>query len=107
MHLARSPRHHLAHPPTPQEPMPQLLKELSIDLWIERDNCTGLSTGGNNTRKLEFLMAEGSAGQIDLAPERTNSRASSWCSSIFAALSGCSATTSPSTTRIAGGTSEP
>lgn len=27
-------------------------------LWIKRDDCTGLSTGGNKTRKLEFLMAE-------------------------------------------------
>src|SRR5690606_7661598 len=26
--------------------------------WIKRDDCTGLSTGGNKTRKLEFLMAE-------------------------------------------------
>lgn len=27
-------------------------------LWIKRDDCTGLSTGGNKTRKLEFLMAD-------------------------------------------------
>jgi L-cysteate sulfo-lyase len=27
-------------------------------LWIKRDDLTGLSTGGNKTRKLEFLMAE-------------------------------------------------
>jgi len=27
-------------------------------LWVKRDDCTGLSTGGNKTRKLEFLMAE-------------------------------------------------
>ena len=26
----------------------------------ERDDCTGLATGGNKTRKLEFLMAEAS-----------------------------------------------
>jgi L-cysteate sulfo-lyase len=28
------------------------------DLWIKRDDCTGLSSGGNKTRKLEFLMAD-------------------------------------------------
>jgi L-cysteate sulfo-lyase len=28
------------------------------EIWIKRDDCTGLSTGGNKTRKLEFLMAE-------------------------------------------------
>jgi L-cysteate sulfo-lyase len=29
-----------------------------VNLWIKRDDCTGLSTGGNKTRKLEFLMGE-------------------------------------------------
>jgi L-cysteate sulfo-lyase len=28
------------------------------EIWIKRDDCTGLSTGGNKTRKLEYLMAE-------------------------------------------------
>ena len=27
-------------------------------LWIKRDDCTGLSSGGNKTRKLEFLMGD-------------------------------------------------
>lgn len=27
-------------------------------LWVKRDDCTGLSSGGNKTRKLEFLMAD-------------------------------------------------
>ena len=58
MHLARFPRLHLAHLPTPLEPMPRLSKELGTEIWIKRDDCTGLSTGGNKTRKLEFLMAE-------------------------------------------------
>ena len=26
--------------------------------WIKRDDCTGLATGGNKTRKLEFLLAD-------------------------------------------------
>ncbi len=58
MHLARCPRLHLAHLPTPLEPMPRLSKELGCEIWIKRDDCTGMSTGGNKTRKLEFLMAE-------------------------------------------------
>jgi L-cysteate sulfo-lyase len=58
MHLSRFPRLHLAHLPTPLEPMPRLSKELGVEIWIKRDDCTGLSTGGNKTRKLEFLMAE-------------------------------------------------
>ena len=66
MHLARFPRLHLAHLPTPLEPMPRLSKELGVELWIKRDDCTGLSTGGNKTRKLEFLMAEAEAQGADM-----------------------------------------
>lgn len=59
MHFARFPRIQFAHLPTALEPMPQLSKALGgPELWIKRDDCTGLSTGGNKTRKLEFLMAE-------------------------------------------------
>jgi L-cysteate sulfo-lyase len=59
MHLARFPRVHLAHLPTPLEKLDRLSKELGgPEIWIKRDDCTGLSTGGNKTRKLEFLMAE-------------------------------------------------
>ena len=66
MHLARFPRLHLAHLPTPLEPMPRLSKELGAEIWIKRDDCTGLSTGGNKTRKLEFLMAEALAEGADM-----------------------------------------
>ncbi len=59
MHLSRFPRVSLAHLPTPLEPMPRLSKALGgPNLWIKRDDCTGLSSGGNKTRKLEFLMAD-------------------------------------------------
>ena len=59
MHLARYPRRFLAHLPTPLERLDRLTKELNgPEIWIKRDDCTGLSTGGNKTRKLEFLMAE-------------------------------------------------
>lgn len=59
MHLAKFPRLHLAHLPTPLEPMENLSRELGgPEIWIKRDDCTGMSTGGNKTRKLEFLMAE-------------------------------------------------
>ena len=66
MHLSRFPRTRLAHLPTPLEPMPRLSRELGVDLWIKRDDCTGLSTGGNKTRKLEFLMAEAEAMGADM-----------------------------------------
>ena len=59
MHLSRFPRLHFAHLPTPLEPMPRLSKLLGgPNLWVKRDDCTGLAGGGNKTRKLEFLMAD-------------------------------------------------
>ena len=59
MHLARFPRLQLAHLPTPLEPLERLSAQLDGPrLWIKRDDCTGLSSGGNKTRKLEFLMAD-------------------------------------------------
>ncbi|MFC3125304.1 D-cysteine desulfhydrase [Pseudoroseomonas globiformis] len=59
MNLARFPRIRLGHMPTPLEPMDNLSKHLGGPrLWIKRDDATGLATGGNKTRKLEYLMAE-------------------------------------------------
>jgi L-cysteate sulfo-lyase len=66
MNLARFPRLRLGHLPTPIEPMPRLTKALGGPrLWIKRDDCTGLSTGGNKTRKLEYLMADAQAQGAD------------------------------------------
>lgn len=59
MHLAKFPRIRLGHFPTPLEPAKNLSVALGgANLWIKRDDCTGLATGGNKTRKLEFLMAD-------------------------------------------------
>lgn len=66
MNLAKFPRIRCGHFPTPLEPMENLSKHLGgPQLWIKRDDCTGLSTGGNKTRKLEFLMAEAVAQKAD------------------------------------------
>jgi D-cysteine desulfhydrase family pyridoxal phosphate-dependent enzyme len=52
----------LAHLPTPLEPMERLSQALGgPELWIKRDDQTGLATGGNKTRKLEFLIGEARA----------------------------------------------
>jgi L-cysteate sulfo-lyase len=57
--LARFPRVRLGHLPTPLEPMDRLSELLGGPrLWVKRDDCTGLSSGGNKTRKLEYLMAD-------------------------------------------------
>ena len=59
MHISRFPRLHFAHLPTPLEPLEKLSKLLGgPQIFIKRDDCTGLATGGNKTRKLEFLIGE-------------------------------------------------
>ena len=59
MHLSRFPRVSLAHLPTPLEFLPNLSAELGGPrVLVKRNDCTGLATGGNKTRKLEFVMAE-------------------------------------------------
>ncbi|TIP78659.1 MAG: pyridoxal-phosphate dependent enzyme, partial [Mesorhizobium sp.] len=53
------PRLHIVHLPTPLEPLDRLSAALKGPrIWIKRDDCTGLATGGNKARKLEFLMAD-------------------------------------------------
>jgi L-cysteate sulfo-lyase len=59
MHLSKFPRVQLGHFDTPLEPMPRLSALLGgPNLFIKRDDCTGLATGGNKTRKLEFLIGD-------------------------------------------------
>jgi L-cysteate sulfo-lyase len=67
MELSLFPRIQLGHFPTPLEPMANLTALLGGPrLWVKRDDCTGLSTGGNKTRKLEYLMAEAIAARADV-----------------------------------------
>ncbi len=48
-----------AHLPTPVERLPRLSEFLGgPEILIKRDDQTGLATGGNKTRKLEYLLAE-------------------------------------------------
>ncbi len=56
----------LAHLPTPLESMPRLSRFLGgPDIYIKRDDQTGLASGGNKTRKLEFLVADALAQGCD------------------------------------------
>jgi L-cysteate sulfo-lyase len=66
LQLGRFPRVPLGHLPTPLEPMSRLSERLGgPTLWIKRDDCTGLATGGNKTRKLEYLVADALAQGAD------------------------------------------
>jgi L-cysteate sulfo-lyase len=56
----------IAHLPTPLEPLSRLTAQLGgPELWIKRDDQTGLATGGNKARKLEFLVADALAHGAD------------------------------------------
>jgi len=56
--LDNFPRLPLAHLPTPLEHLPRLSEHLGgPQIYVKRDDCTGLASGGNKTRKLEFSMA--------------------------------------------------
>jgi D-cysteine desulfhydrase family pyridoxal phosphate-dependent enzyme len=57
--VARLPRIQLAHLPTPLEEVPHFAGRLGgPQIFIKRDDCTGLLFGGNKTRHNEFLLAD-------------------------------------------------
>ena len=48
----------LAILPTPMYKLENLSRILGTNVWIKRDDMTGVGLGGNKVRKLEFLLAE-------------------------------------------------
>lgn len=64
--LGRLSRVSLAHLPTPLQPLPRLSEALGgVELWIKRDDNTGLALGGNKARQLEFTVGEALAQGAD------------------------------------------
>ena len=59
------PRVDLAYAPTPLLKLERLSQELGIELWIKRDDLTGLLESGNKIRKLEFLVGDALAQRAD------------------------------------------
>ena len=57
----------LGHFPTPIEHLKNITKHLGgPNIFIKRDDCTGLATGGNKTRKLEFLIPDAIKNKAEL-----------------------------------------
>ena len=52
------PRVHLGHTPTPLELLGNVSAEFGTNVWIKRDDCTGLAFGGNKTRQLDFYIGQ-------------------------------------------------
>ena len=63
------PRVRLGHLPTPLEPMDRFSDWIGGTarprVWLKRDDCTGLATGGNKTRKLEYLLGDAREGGFE------------------------------------------
>ncbi len=48
----------LAILPTPMHKLENISRILGTNVWIKRDDLTGIGLGGNKVRKLEFLLAD-------------------------------------------------
>lgn len=60
------PHVHLANLPTPLDYCPNLSAKLGgPPMWIKRDDLTGLATGGNKARYLEYVLADAQAKGAD------------------------------------------
>lgn len=79
MYAMSDPRVELATFPTPVEPAPRLATAIGLgpdDLWIKRDDLTGLGGGGNKIRKLEWTvgaaLAEGADTLVTTGAPQSN-----------------------------------
>jgi D-cysteine desulfhydrase len=59
------PRVELANAPTPLLKLERLSGEIGVELWVKRDDLTGLLESGNKVRKLEFLIGDALAQNAD------------------------------------------
>ncbi len=83
--LERIPRVALAALPTPLDAAPRLAAALDgPEIWIKRDDLTGLCFGGNKTRQLEFVFADLLAKGCDTVVAGAYTQ-SNWCRQMTAA----------------------
>jgi D-cysteine desulfhydrase family pyridoxal phosphate-dependent enzyme len=83
--IAAIPRIRFASLPTPLEHCPRLSKTLGgPDIFVKRDDLTGLAFGGNKTRQLEFLFADILKQKPDAVIAGAYTQ-SNWCRQITAA----------------------
>lgn len=79
------PRVSLAFLPTPFERAPRFSAALGgPDIWIKRDDMTGLCFGGNKTRQLEYVFAQVLAQGCDTIVAGAYTQ-SNWCRQMTAA----------------------
>jgi D-cysteine desulfhydrase family pyridoxal phosphate-dependent enzyme len=78
------PKLKISHLPTPLEPMKRLSQAAGANLFVKRDDQTGLAFGGNKARKLEYILADvlgrGADSIITWGGVQSN-----WCRQVAAA----------------------
>ena len=63
--IASIPRASLVVGPTPLHRLDRLSAHFDLDLWIKRDDLTGLGMGGNKIRQLEYYLGAALADKAD------------------------------------------
>ncbi len=63
--LSFPPQINLARLPTPVQPLRRLSEKYGVELYIKRDDLSGVALSGNKIRKLEFVLADALAQKTD------------------------------------------
>src|SRR5210317_782205 len=63
--LSFPPQINLAKLPTPVQPLRRLSEKYGVELYVKRDDQSGIALSGNKIRKLEFVLADALAQKAD------------------------------------------
>jgi len=63
--FAYPPRIELARLPTPCVPLRRISERFGVEIYVKRDDLTGISLSGNKVRKLEYVLADALAKRAD------------------------------------------
>ncbi len=63
--LSFPPQIYLAKLPTPVQPLRRLSEKYGVELYVKRDDLSGIALSGNKIRKLEFVLADALAQKAD------------------------------------------
>ena len=85
MKFSEFPRAYIATLPTPLQYLPNLTEKLGgPNIWVKRDDLTGVAFGGNKARKLEYIMGDALDNDADVIVTGAGFH-SNWCTQTVAA----------------------
>jgi len=64
--LSFPPQINLAKLPTPVQPLRRLSEKYGVEIYVKRDDQSGIALSGNKIRKLEFVLADALAQKADM-----------------------------------------